>query len=160
VENKSGTFSGGTFFSGTFSAVCRLDALADPGAREFLVGEGDWPFRGLVVRKDGAVRAYANWCPHKGHPLNLAEDDFLAPVPGGGQLLRCASHGALFVPENGLCVVGPCAGRSLRSLECRVEGGVVLVRSPDSATAGAASAATSIPPGKEGPGRGGRPPEE
>lgn len=112
--------------------VCRLDQLADPGAREFFVGEGDWPFRGLVVRRAGAVLAYANVCPHKNHPLNLADDDFLVTVAGSGQLLRCASHGALFVPETGLCVFGPCAGRSLRPLECRVASGMVLVRSPDS----------------------------
>jgi nitrite reductase/ring-hydroxylating ferredoxin subunit len=112
-------------------AVCALDALPDPGAREFVVGEGDWPFRGIVCRRDGVVYAYANVCPHKNHPLNLLDDNFLISVPGGGRLLRCASHGALFVPETGLCVVGPCSGRSLRILECRVEGGAVLVRAPD-----------------------------
>lgn len=112
-------------------AACRLDQLPDPGAREFFVGEGDWPFRGLVVRRQGQVHAYANNCPHKNHPLNLADDDFLVKVPGGGELLHCASHGALFVPENGLCVVGPCAGRSLTRLACRVADGVVLVRAPD-----------------------------
>ena len=111
--------------------VLRLADVPDPGAREFFVGEGDWPFRGVVVRRDGAVFAYANVCPHKGHPLNLGDDDFLVEVPGGGRLLRCASHGALFVPETGLCVFGPCSGRALRQLECRVEEGVVIVRAPD-----------------------------
>jgi len=112
-------------------AVCRFDEVAEPGAREFVCGEGDWPFHGLVVRRAGAVYAYANVCPHKGHPLNLAEHDFLMTVPDGGVLLRCASHGALFVPENGLCVFGPCSGRSLRQLECRVADGMVLVRAPE-----------------------------
>ena len=112
--------------------ACRLEQLPDPGAREFFVGAGDWPFRGLVVRRGDAVGAFANVCPHKGHPLNLADDDFLVTVAGGEQLLRCASHGALFVPENGLCVFGPCSGKSLRRLECRVENGVVLVTAPGS----------------------------
>jgi nitrite reductase/ring-hydroxylating ferredoxin subunit len=112
--------------------ACRLQDLADPGAREFVVGEGDWPFRGIVVHRAGAVYAYANVCPHKGHPLNLDDDDLLVTVPGGGQLLRCASHGALFVPETGLCLFGPCSGRSLRRLECRVQDGAVLVHAPDS----------------------------
>jgi len=84
-----------------------------------------------VVRRGEAVFAYVNVCPHKGHPLNLVDDDFLMSVPGGGQLLHCASHGALFVPENGLCVFGPCSGRSLRRLECRVVSGVVLVQAPE-----------------------------
>lgn len=112
-------------------AACRLDALADPGALEFLVGEGEWPFRGLVVRHRGELRAYANWCPHKGHPLNLAAEQLLVTVRGFGTLLHCASHGAVFVPETGLCVDGPCGGRSLKRLECRVEGGVVWVRAPE-----------------------------
>ncbi len=112
-------------------AVCRYEDLADPGAREFQVGEGDWPFSGIVCRRDGVVYAYANVCPHKNHPLNLVDDKFLISVPGGGQLLRCASHGALFVPETGLCVFGPCSGRKLRALDCRVDEGAVMVRSPD-----------------------------
>lgn len=111
--------------------VCRLEDLPEGGAREFFVGEGDWPFRGLVLRRDGAVHAYANICPHKGHPLNLSDDDFLVGMPGGGQLLRCVSHGALFVPETGLCVAGPCSGRNLQRLDCRVSEGLVMVRAPD-----------------------------
>lgn len=112
--------------------VARLAELPDPGAREFFVGEGDWPFRGILVRHGKQVQAYANVCPHKHHPLNLADDDFLVTMPGGGRVLRCASHGALFVPETGLCVFGPCSGRALTRLECRVEEGIVLVRSPES----------------------------
>ncbi|MFZ1624828.1 MAG: Rieske 2Fe-2S domain-containing protein [Gammaproteobacteria bacterium] len=110
--------------------VCSLSALGDPGAREFFSGEGDWPYRGFVVQLGGELRAYANVCPHKRHPLNMDDDDFLIPKL---RLLRCASHGALFEPETGLCVYGPCAGHSLSSLECWVERGDVLVRAPVSA---------------------------
>lgn len=110
--------------------VCSLGALGDPGAREFFSGDGDWPFRGFVVQIGGQLRAYTNVCPHKSHPLNMDDDDFLVPKL---RLLRCASHGALFEPESGLCIHGPCAGRSLGSLECWAEGGDVLVRAPASA---------------------------
>ena len=109
-------------------AVARLADLGDPGAREFFVGEGDWPFRGFLVQVNGRLRAYANVCPHKQHPLNLVDDEFLVP---GQALLRCTSHYALFEPETGLCVFGPCVGRSLTGLECWVEEGAVLVRAPD-----------------------------
>jgi len=105
--------------------VARLADLPDPGAKEFFVGEGDWPFRGFLVRLRGEVRAFANLCPHKRYPLNLADDDFLVP---GQDLLRCASHGALFDAMSGLCVFGPCAGRSLTALECRVDGDEILVK--------------------------------
>jgi nitrite reductase/ring-hydroxylating ferredoxin subunit len=105
--------------------VCALAEIPDAGAREFFIGAGDWPFRGFVLRLDGLVRAYANICPHKRYPLNLADDEFLVP---GERLIRCASHGALFDPESGLCLYGPCAGRSLQALECRVAGGEVFVK--------------------------------
>jgi len=109
-------------------AVCRLDDLEDPGAKGFLVGDGDWPFRGFVVRHDDGISAYANICPHARHPLDMLPDEFLAR---NGSMIRCSSHGALFKPENGECVVGPCVGASLLSLDVRVDdGGAVLVRAP------------------------------
>ncbi|MHB8531045.1 MAG: Rieske (2Fe-2S) protein, partial [Caulobacteraceae bacterium] len=43
-----------------------------------------------------------------------------------GDLIACASHGALFRPADGLCVGGPCAGRSLSPWPVRIEGGAVL----------------------------------
>jgi nitrite reductase/ring-hydroxylating ferredoxin subunit len=92
--------------------VARLADLGDPGAREFFVGDGDWPFRGFLVQVDGALRAYANVCPHKRHPLNLTDDEFLVP---GQKLLHCASHGALFEPESASPSSAPARGaRSLR----------------------------------------------
>jgi nitrite reductase/ring-hydroxylating ferredoxin subunit len=109
--------------------VTRFDDLSVPGARGFLVGDGDWPFRGVVVRQGSDVYAYANVCPHQQHALDLVPDDFLA---ADGRLIRCASHGAMFTPEDGRCVIGPCVGKHLMKLECRVEKGVVLVRAPAS----------------------------
>ena len=58
-------------------AVGRLDELDDPGCREFSIGDGDWPFRGFVVRKGDDVYAYQNFCVHVGHPLNWSPDKFL-----------------------------------------------------------------------------------
>jgi nitrite reductase/ring-hydroxylating ferredoxin subunit len=109
--------------------VAELEAIAEPGAIEFHVGDGDWPFRGIIVRWEGGVYAYANSCAHLGHPLNIEPDRFFNPA---GELLVCSSHGALFEPTSGKCVAGPCAGSGLRVLSCRVEAGCVYVRAPDS----------------------------
>ena len=33
-----------------------------------------------------------------------------------GKLIQCALHGALFRPDTGLCLHGPCAGQRLQPL--------------------------------------------
>lgn len=104
--------------------ICPLQELEDPGARGFTIGAGDWPLRGFVVRRGSALRAYVNHCPHAGHPLNLLPHGFLAP---GAPLILCASHGALFEMETGLCIAGPCPGARLRTIDLRVEGGYVML---------------------------------
>jgi nitrite reductase/ring-hydroxylating ferredoxin subunit len=104
--------------------ICALNELADPGARGFTRGAGDWPLRGFVVRHGGIVRAYVNHCPHAGFQLNWQPDGFLAPL---APLVRCAMHGALFDIETGTCVSGPCTGDRLRALAVRVEHGYVVL---------------------------------
>ena len=107
--------------------VCRLDELDDPGCREFRIGEGNWPFRGFVVRRGDAVHAWQNYCAHAGHPLNWQPDRFLT---ADRQHIICASHGAVYEIDSGVCVEGPCPGKALRPVEVRVEDGMVVVRGP------------------------------
>ena len=110
--------------------VCRFDELANPGAKGFFVGDGEWPFRGFVVRKDQEIFAYANVCPHQRHPLDLLPDVFLTD---DGETIRCSSHGALFHLESGLCLFGPCVGHSLMNLESRIGSDrIVMVTAPAS----------------------------
>jgi nitrite reductase/ring-hydroxylating ferredoxin subunit len=104
--------------------VCRLSDLDEHGARAFTIGTGDWPLRGFVVRAGAEVRGYVNRCPHAGHPLNLLPNRFLTP---DGALILCSSHGALFEKQTGYCVVGPCAGRSLRAVPLEVQAGFVML---------------------------------
>ena len=104
--------------------ICPLHELADPGAKGFTMGDGDWPLRGFVVRRGEVVRAYLNHCPHAGFPLNWSPDAFLAPE---APLILCVMHGALFEIETGLCVSGPCAGSSLRPLPLQIVGGYVVL---------------------------------
>jgi nitrite reductase/ring-hydroxylating ferredoxin subunit len=104
--------------------ICALAELDDPGSRAFTIGRGDWPLRGLVVRRGPEVHAYVNRCPHAGHPLNLRPHEFLTP---DRSLLLCNSHGALFELTTGLCVAGPCAGARLRRVALEVSAGYVLL---------------------------------
>lgn len=108
-------------------AVGRLDELEDPGCREFRVGEGDWPFRGFVVRQGDEVYAYQNYCAHAGHPLNWKPDSFL--TPDSSQII-CSSHGAVYDIKSGACVAGPCPGKKLRALIVEIRDGSVVVCVP------------------------------
>ena len=105
-------------------AVGRLDELSDPGCREFSCGDGDWPFHGFVVRQGDAVYAYQNYCAHVGHPLNWMPDAFLTR---DRTAIMCASHGALYEIDTGLCFAGPCVGKSLNPVAADVRDGVIYV---------------------------------
>jgi nitrite reductase/ring-hydroxylating ferredoxin subunit len=54
-------------------------------------------------------QAWRNACPHQGRRLDYVAGKFLIDK---GRLV-CASHGAAFELEDGLCVGGPCRGEHL-----------------------------------------------
>lgn len=110
--------------------VGSLDDMQDRECREFTIGDGDWPFKGFVVRVGDGVFAYQNFCVHVGHPLNWTPDSFLTPDKSR---IVCASHGALYEIETGKCAGGPCRGKALRRVHCELRDGLVVVRGPTGA---------------------------
>ncbi len=90
--------------------LCALAEIGDPGAKGFVFREGEALFHGFVVRKAGRVRGFIDHCPHAGFPLAITPDRYLTRE---GDLILCSAHGALFRIEDGVCLAGPCAGRSL-----------------------------------------------
>jgi nitrite reductase/ring-hydroxylating ferredoxin subunit len=104
--------------------ICVLDDLADPGSAGFEVDDLDC----FIVRKADLVRAYVDRCPHTGVPLAWSPGTYLDP---DGELVQCSLHGALFLPDSGECVHGPCLGRALTPVPIRVESGRVLLRLSD-----------------------------
>ena len=108
-------------------AVGPVNDIDDPGCREFTLGDGEWPFKGFIVRQGNEIYAYQNYCVHAGHPLNWKPDSFL--TLDGSQII-CASHGAVYEIKSGLCVAGPCPGKKLRALDVEIRDGVVVVCVP------------------------------
>lgn len=104
--------------------LCSLPELDATGSKGFAVGEGDWPLRGFLVKTTTGVAAYVNYCPHAGHPLNFKPDRFLT---ADRNLILCASHGALFTRDTGLCIAGPCPGRSLIPVPLEIVGDCVML---------------------------------
>lgn len=88
------------------------------------------PINLIVVETAAGPKAYLNSCPHMGASLDLVRGRF---TDVSGRFLMCAVHGALFDPENGRCVAGPCAGKGLLPIEVVMNGGrLELVDDPDS----------------------------
>ena len=101
-----------------------IDAMrdaADPSAKGYklddLVTSGAAFF---VVKKDNALHAYLNQCPHVGAPLEWIPDQFL---DADAQFIQCAVHGAAFAIDNGACAGGPCNGVGLTALPMQEENG-------------------------------------
>ncbi len=78
----------------------------------------------LVCYGDNQLVAYLNQCPHTGVNLNWQQDqcfDFEQ------RYLACSLHGALFQPEDGVCIYGPCRGQSLQSVPLIIEAGGIFI---------------------------------
>jgi nitrite reductase/ring-hydroxylating ferredoxin subunit len=99
---------------GVVYAICSMNDIPSQKARGFnLVRVDDGtqrPWHIVVVRWGRQVFGYVNKCPHDGVNLDWERNQFLDP---NGIRLMCGKHGALFELGTGMCVDGPCKGRSL-----------------------------------------------
>ncbi len=107
------------------TVLCRLDDIEDGGSAAFAAHIGCARTGVMALRRGEAIFVYVNSCPHMGAPLDFQSGRFL-------NLERthvlCSNHGALFRIEDGYCVQGPCAGKSLQSVAARVGDGEVRIR--------------------------------
>jgi nitrite reductase/ring-hydroxylating ferredoxin subunit len=94
--------------------VCTTDDLVDGGkGLRFPVKLPYGASTGFVVRFRGIVYAYLNRCAHVPIELDWQEGEFF---DRSGLYLICATHGAVYEPENGRCAGGPCRGGKLRPI--------------------------------------------
>jgi nitrite reductase/ring-hydroxylating ferredoxin subunit len=100
--------------------LCHSDEIVDGESRGFEIN--DLAF--FIVNHNGHFYAYQNSCPHLGIELNWQENQFL---DYDGQLIQCATHGALFLIHNGQCVAGPCLGQQLKPLQITVDNGDIYL---------------------------------
>lgn len=109
--------------------LCRLDDLADPGARSFTLRMLNDRIEDIfLVRRGTEVFAYRNHCPHTGSPLDWQPHQFLNLER---TLIQCATHSALFRINDGHCVSGPCVGQALTCLEVKLVAGWVEIHACD-----------------------------
>jgi nitrite reductase/ring-hydroxylating ferredoxin subunit len=123
-------------------AICSMSDIPSQKARGFhlirVAEDGTqqpWPI--IVVRWGRRVFGYVNKCPHDGVNLDWERNQFLDP---NGVRLMCGKHGAVFEIGTGICVDGPCKGRSLTPVALTILDddicvtGVTLVEDDDGAS--------------------------
>jgi nitrite reductase/ring-hydroxylating ferredoxin subunit len=91
--------------------ICEAAGLHEGGTGTLfeLVYEGR-TVPAFAVRYDGKVRAYLNRCAHVAMELDWRPGEFFDQ---SGLYLMCATHGAMYAPESGQCLGGPCRGGAL-----------------------------------------------
>lgn len=98
--------------------LCNLEEIPDNDSKGFTIKYGDGNLQIFVIRRDKQLYGYINRCPHTGVYLDWTPDQFLDIT---GKRIQCATHGALFRIEDGLCTYGPCCGDSLTSVSVNIQ---------------------------------------
>ncbi len=106
--------------------VCAAAELAEGGAGvrfELPAPDaGAQALQAFAVRYDGRVHAWLNRCAHVAVELDWIPGKFF---DASGLLLICATHGALYEPDTGRCVGGPCHGSALVRVAVREHDGII-----------------------------------
>ncbi len=90
--------------------IADISNLTEGEALSFEFQKDEQKLRGFLIMQNANVHAYVNRCPHTGVNLEWQPNQFLDRT---GQFIQCATHGARFNIQDGLCIYGPCQGRSL-----------------------------------------------
>ena len=108
--------------------VCLRDQLlsaADSGkAISFEIQRRGAIMPAFAIEFEQNVHAYVNVCPHRGTSLDWLPGEVFDET---GLYLICATHGALFEPDTGLCVAGPCQGATLTKIPLTIDAPFVVL---------------------------------
>jgi nitrite reductase/ring-hydroxylating ferredoxin subunit len=107
--------------------VARVGEMAPGSVKKFRLICRKYRIDAFLINYRGDFHAYVNRCRHMTTPLDFVRYQFFTD---DGRHLICMTHGALYDPQSGLCVDGPCKGQALYALPVRIEGDEVLVGCP------------------------------
>ena len=109
----------------TQRVICDSTALTEggPGVR-FDVQLHGAQAAAFVIRYDGRAYAYLNSCAHIPVELDWMEGEFFDKA---GLYLICATHGATYEPASGHCIMGPCKGQRLVTVQVQERDGKIYL---------------------------------
>ena len=103
--------------------ICESGRLADSGkAVRFEVEYFGGRAPAFVLRYAGQVYGYLNRCGHMPMELDWREGEVF---DSSGHDLICSTHGAVYAPQSGQCLGGPCSGTPLVALQVEERDGKV-----------------------------------
>lgn len=107
--------------------VGRAEEMQPGSVKKFWLICQNYRVDGFLINYRGEFHAYINRCRHMTTPLDFVRYQFFTE---DGRHLICLTHGAVYEPDSGLCVDGPCKGSSLYRLPVLVDQGEVVVGCP------------------------------
>lgn len=126
-ERGTGTCYPPNSFGSTAQYCCKLTDIPDPpDGHRFIITIATIPTNAFIVRTENGLCAFINRCAHHQLELDWIEGKFFSHDLDH---IICSTHGAIFEPDTGFCVAGPCIGKSLKQLDVSVVGNKVFIRS-------------------------------
>ena len=105
--------------------ICKSSALSNGGKGVvFSVMMQGHEQQAFVIRHSEKAHAYLNRCAHLFLELDWDTGEFF---DHDGEFIVCANHGALFEPDTGLCINGPCYGMSLTKISVSENNEYILI---------------------------------
>ena len=107
--------------------VAREGELAPGKSKKFVLDAAGREVECFLVNWRGAHYAYVNKCRHIAMTMDWVENRFFDE---DAEFLLCPTHGACYLPDTGLCVLGPPAGKALVRVPLHVEEGEIYAETP------------------------------
>lgn len=107
--------------------IARVEEMRPGSVKKFCLICEKYRVDGFLINYEGEFHAYVNRCRHMTTPLDFVRYQFFTE---DGCHLICLTHGAIYEPDSGLCVDGPCKGLLLYRLPVVVDHDEVVVRCP------------------------------
>ena len=89
----------------------------DPSTVKFTFLDNGDHQSGFIIFFNANYYAYINKCQHLDVELDWDNNEFLEEEE---KYIVCATHGAIYEPSSGKCLMGPCAGKNLEILNLKI----------------------------------------
>lgn len=113
---------------GKSNRICAsLDLVEGGPGQRFEVLQGGTPAPAFAIRYNGRAFAFLNRCAHQSVELDWEQGQFFDCTR---LYLICATHGAIYEPDSGRCIAGPCKGAKLTAIAVEEHDGSIFYGSP------------------------------